>query len=225
MLRLTAQLYRLDPQPRYADYYERALFNHILSSQHPGHGGLVYFTPIRPRQYRVYSQPGECFWCCVGTGMENHGKHGAFVYAHDRDSLTVNLFIASQLQWRDRGVLLRQETSFPDVESTRLTLDMKKPQKFALKLRHPAWLEGPLSVTINGKVIAVESKPASYAVIDRSWKNGDRIEVALPMSTRTERLPDGSDYVAIVHGPIVLAEIGRAVQQECRDRSRMPSSA
>jgi DUF1680 family protein len=205
MLRLTALLYRLDPQPRYADYYERALFNHILSSQHPEHGGFVYFTPIRPRQYRVYSQPGQCFWCCVGTGMENHGKHGAFVYAHDARSLTVNLFIDSQVQWREAGVSLKQKTRFPDVESTQLALKLRRPRAFALRLRHPAWLEGPMTVTLNGREWPVTSSPASYATIDRTWQDGDRLEIALPMRPHLEPLPDHSSYVCVMHGPIVLA--------------------
>jgi uncharacterized protein len=205
MLRLTALLYRLDPQPRYADYYERALFNHILSSQHPRHGGFVYFTPIRPRQYRVYSRPGQCFWCCVGSGMENHGKHGLFVYAHDERSLTVNLFIASEVRWQERGLVLRQETAFPDAETTRLSLKLERPQQFALQLRHPAWLEGSLKVSLNGRDWPLTSKPSSYARIERTWQDGDRLQIELPMHARVEALPDGSDYVALLHGPIVLA--------------------
>jgi DUF1680 family protein len=205
MLRLSTQLYRLDPQPRYADFYERTLFNHILSSQHPRHGGLVYFTPIRPRHYRVYSQPQECFWCCVGTGIENHGRHGVSAYAHDRHSLTVNLYMASQLQWRERELVLRQDTRFPDEESSRLSLQLRKPQRFRLRLRHPHWLQGPFNVRVNGKPWPLQSTPASYASIEREWADGDRVEIDLPMHTRAEGLPDGSDYVALVHGPIVLA--------------------
>lgn len=205
MLRLTELLYRLDPQARYADFYERALFNHILSSQHPEHGGFVYFTPIRPRHYRVYSQPGECFWCCVGTGMENHGKYGAFVYAHDERSVSVNLFIQSEVRWGERGVVLRQETKFPDADSTLLTLQLDRPKRFALNLRHPAWIEGPLRVELNGEPIEVRSQPSSYATIERRWKSGDQLSISLPMRTHVERLPDGSDYVAVLHGPIVLA--------------------
>lgn len=205
MLRLSTQLYRLDPQPRYADFYERTLFNHILSSQHPQHGGLVYFTPIRPRHYRVYSQPQECFWCCVGTGIENHGRHGSFAYAHDALSLTVNLYMASQLQWRERELVLRQETRFPDEESSRLSLQLRKPQRFRLRLRHPRWLEGPFNVRVNGKPWPLQSTPSSYASVEREWANGDTVEIDLPMRTRAEGLPDGSDYVALMHGPIVLA--------------------
>lgn len=205
MLRLSMQLYRLDPQPRYADFYERTLFNHILSSQHPQHGGLVYFTPIRPRHYRVYSQPQECFWCCVGTGIESHGRHGAFAYAHDARSLTVNLYMASQLQWRERGLVLRQDTRFPDEESSRLTLQLRKPQRFTLHLRHPYWLDGPLIVRVNGQSWPLQSIPSSYAGIERDWADGDTVEIDLPLRTRVEGLPDRSDYVALMHGPIVLA--------------------
>ena len=205
MLRLSMQLYRLDPQPRYADFYERTLFNHILSSQHPQHGGLVYFTPIRPRHYRVYSQPQECFWCCVGTGIENHGRHGSFAYAHDSRSLTVNLYMASQLQWRERELVLRQDTRFPDEETSRISLQLRKPQRFALRLRHPYWLQGPLDARVNGKRWPLRSNPSSYASIERNWASGDTIEIDLPMRTRAEGLPDGSDYVALMHGPIVLA--------------------
>lgn len=204
MLRLTLLLEQLRPDPRHADFYERALFNHILSTQHPEHGGLVYFTPIRPRHYRVYSQPTECFWCCVGTGMENHGRHGAFAYTHDQATLRVNLYMDSQLHWRARGVVLEQRTRFPEVASSAMQVSLEAPQVFALELRHPHWLEEPLQVRVNGRRWPVQSTPSSYARIQRQWRDGDRIEVALPMSTRIEGLPDGSDWVAVMHGPLML---------------------
>lgn len=206
MLRLSEQLFWSEPAARYVDFYERGLYNHILASQHPEHGGFVYFTPIRPRHYRVYSQPEQCFWCCVGTGMENHGKYGRFIYAHSTDELYVNLFIASELDWRDRGVRLRQETRFPDESTTRLTIATARPQRFTLRLRHPSWVaHGALAVRVNGQAEQVTSSPASYVTLTREWRDGDAIELDLPMRTTVERLPDGSDYVAILHGPIVLA--------------------
>ncbi len=205
MLRLTLLLHRLAPQPRYADFYERTLFNHILSTQHPEHGGLVYFTPIRPRHYRVYSQAQECFWCCVGTGMENHGRHGAFAYTRGDASLQVNLYLASQLHWRERGALLRQETRFPEEARSVLRLQLERPQRFALDLRHPHWLDGPLAVKVNGRHWPLSSTPASYARIERRWEDGDTVEVELPMRTRVEGLPDDSDWVAVMHGPLMLA--------------------
>jgi len=206
MLRLTEALFHAEASARYADYYERALYNHILASQHPEHGGFVYFTPIRPRHYRVYSQPNVCFWCCVGTGMENHGKYGEFIYARspENDALFVNLFIASELDWKERGVRVRQETAFPDEPRTALTVATAKPQRFVLKIRHPAWCEQP-AVSVNGQVLAVRSALSSYLEIAREWHDGDRVEVTLPMRTTLERLPDGSDYAAVLHGPIVLA--------------------
>jgi DUF1680 family protein len=205
MLRLTEQLFSAEPQAVYADFYERALYNHILSSINVQKPGYVYFTPIRPDHYRVYSQPDCCFWCCVGTGMENPGKYGEFIYARGKDGIYVNLFIPSELK-TDDGVVLRQETRFPNEPRTRLSLKLEKPQTFTLYLRHPAWVPaGGFAVRINGEAIQVNSKPSSYAEIRREWKNGDTVDVDLPMRTSVERLPDGSDWVAILYGPIVLA--------------------
>jgi len=208
LLRLTALLHRLDAQTRYADYTETALLNHILSSQHPGHGGYVYFTPIRPRHYRVYSRAESCFWCCVGTGMENHGKHAGFIYAHDGDGLIVDQFIASHLDWPARGIAVTQQTAFPDSETTLLQFAMREPQTLAVRIRHPAWLTGPLRVNVNGVAWPVQSDPGHYARIERQWQDGDRLDVALPMSTRAQRLPDGSPWVALMHGPLMLAAAG-----------------
>ena len=206
MLRLTRQLFAAEPKADYADYYERALYNHILASIHPEKPGYVYFTPIRPDHYRVYSQPEKCFWCCVGTGMENPGRYGEFIYAKAKDGIYVNLFIASELK-ADDGIVLRQETRFPYQASTKLTMTMDKPETFTLYLRHPRWVSADeIAVKINGKPFAAESVPSSYAEIRREWRSGDTVEVVLPMHTTVERLPDGSDWVAILHGPIVLAK-------------------
>src|SRR5690606_39337856 len=114
MLKLAEGLFRINPLARYVDYYERAMYNHILSSQHPTHGGYVYFTPARPRHYRVYSAPNAAMWCCVGTGMENHMKYGEFIYSHHQDSLYVNLFIASEQEWIEKDVVITQQTTFPE---------------------------------------------------------------------------------------------------------------
>jgi DUF1680 family protein len=206
MLRLTKELFKAEPKAAYADFYERALYNHILASINPKRPGYVYFTPIRPAHYRVYSQPEQAFWCCVGTGMENPGRYGEFIYARAKDRVYVNLFIPSELSVPNAGMVLRQETTFPDEERTQLNLQLKKPVTFTLNIRHPTWVsESDFAVKVNGRSVAVESIPSSYAAIRRKWKNGDRIEVSLPMRTTIERLPDGSDWVAILHGPIVLA--------------------
>jgi len=206
MLRLTEQLFLSKPEATYADYYERALYNHILASINPTTPGYVYFTPIRPAHYRVYSQPELCFWCCVGTGMENPGKYGEFIYAHTTDGLYVNLFIASELSVPELGLKLRQETIFPDEPRTRLKLQLKRPSTFTLRVRHPGWVAaGDFAVHVNGKPISVTSAPSSYAALHRKWHDGDRVEIELRMRTTVERLPDGSDWVVVLRGPIVLA--------------------
>ncbi len=205
MLRLTEQLFTADPKAAYADYYERALFNHILSSIHPRNPGFVYFTPLRPLHYRVYSEPEHGFWCCVGTGIENPGKYGEFIYARAKDGLYVNLFIASELKISD-AMVLRQETSFPDEAASRLVFKLAKASTFTLRLRHPAWVaQGAFAVKVNGESVSRSSQPSSYAEIRREWKDGDRVELALPMRTTIESLPDGSPWVALLHGPILLA--------------------
>lgn len=205
MLRLTEQLFRLNPDPKYAEFYERALFNHILSSQHPKTGGLVYITSLRPRQDRVYSEAEVNLWCCVGTGMQSHSKHGRFIYAASDDALYVNLFIASELNWAERKVKLRQETQFPDVPRTRLVVSAEAPSRWTMRVRSPAWVrKGEYKISISGEPWPGEATPGSYVAIEREWRDGDRVDVELPMHVSLERLPDGQNYVAALYGPIVL---------------------
>ena len=204
MLRLTEHLHRRNPDARYADYYELALFNHILSTQHPGHGGYVYFTPARPRHYRNYSAPNEAMWCCVGTGMENHGKYGQFIYTHKGNALFVNLFVSSELNWRENGVTLRQETGFPYGETSRITVVAGKGT-FPVFVRYPDWVKpGAFQVQVNGKPVEIVTGPGSYVTIDRKWKKGDVIDVTFPMHNSVKYLPNVPKYVALMHGPILL---------------------
>ncbi len=205
MLKLTEDLHRRNPEARYADYYELATFNHILSSQHPEHGGYVYFTPARPRHYRNYSAPNEAMWCCVGTGMENHGKYGQFAYTHVGNALFVNLFVASELNWREKGIVLRQETLFPYVETSRITVAQGKGQ-FTLQVRYPGWVKpGAFEVKVNGKPVSIVTGPSSYVSIDRQWKKGDVVDITFPMYNSIKYLPNEPQYIALMHGPILLA--------------------
>lgn len=204
MLKLTEDLFRMQPSAHYADYYERTVFNHILSSQHPEHGGYVYFTSARPRHYRVYSAPNQAMWCCVGTGMENHGKYNQFIYTHSGDSLFLNLFIASELNWKDKNVSIKQETKFPYEERSKLTIT-KGSSSFKLMVRYPEWVKtGELKISINGKDARYSALPSSYICIARKWEKGDVVEVILPMHNTIERLPNVPDYIAFMHGPILL---------------------
>ncbi|MBN1768220.1 MAG: glycoside hydrolase family 127 protein [Prolixibacteraceae bacterium] len=204
MLKLTEDLFRMQPSANFADYYERTLFNHIHSTQHPKHGGYVYFTSARPRHYRVYSTPNNAMWCCVGTGMENHSKYNQFIYTHSADSLFVNLFIASELNWKDKKVSIKQETNFPYEEQTKLTIT-KGASNFKMMVRYPGWVKkGSLEVSVNGKEVHYTALPSSYISIDREWKKGDVIEIKLPMQSTIERLPNVPDYIAFMHGPVLL---------------------
>ncbi len=208
MLKLTEDLHRMDPNNAlYADFFERATFNHILSTQHPEHGGYVYFTSARPRHYRNYSVPNEAMWCCVGTGMENHGKYGQFIYTKtdNNKTLSVNLFVASELNWKENGVTLRQETAFPYGENSKITVTQGKG-KFALKLRYPSWVrQGEFEVTINGKKVASDNwKPGTYVEIGQNWKKGDVIDIHFPMHASIEHMPNVPQYISILYGPIVL---------------------
>ncbi len=204
MLKLTEDLFRMDPREIYAGYYERTLYNHILSSQHPDHGGYVYFTPARPRHYRVYSAPNEAMWCCVGSGMENHGKYNQFIYTHQNDSLFLNLFVASELNWKRKGVKIVQETKFPDEEQTVLKI-VEGKSDFTLMVRYPSWVsDNALKIKINGKDFPVNSHPSSYMAITRSWKKGDEITIQLPMHLSLERMPNVPNYIAMLYGPVLL---------------------
>lgn len=205
MLRLSMMLFQNSLDVNYIDYYERALYNHILSSQQPERGGFVYFTSMRPGHYRVYSQPETSFWCCVGSGLENHTKYGELIYAHTKDDLYVNLFIASKLNWKEKGLTLIQNTNFPDEASTVFKLELKKSQSFTLKVRSPKWVDGGvMKVSVNGKNIVTKVENG-YISINRLWKNGDKVNVQLPMALQLEQLPDKSEYYSFVYGPIVLA--------------------
>lgn len=204
MLKLTEDLHRRNPEARYADYYELATFNHILSTQHPEHGGYVYFTPARPRHYRNYSAPNEAMWCCVGTGMENHGKYGQFIYTHAGDALFVNLYTASQFDWKERGITLRQETAFPYSENSTITIAEGKGT-FNLMVRYPGWVHpGEFKVSVNGKPVDIITGPSSYVSINRKWKKGDVVSIHFPMHSSLRYLPNEPQYVALMHGPILL---------------------
>ncbi len=215
MLKLSEELHRRNPEARFADYYELATFNHILSTQHPEHGGYVYFTSARPRHYRNYSAPNEAMWCCVGTGMENHGKYGQFIYTKKADALFVNLFVASELNWKERGITLRQETTFPYSETSRITVTEVSNHnsqlstlnsQFKLMVRYPGWVKpGQFAVKVNGQPVAIVTGPSSYVTIDRQWKKGDVVEINFPMYNYVKYMPNLPQYIALMHGPVMLA--------------------
>ena len=205
MLKLTRHLFQWEPKAEYADYYERALYNHILASVGPGPGNYTYYMAMKPGHFPVYSSPIDSFWCCVGTGMENHAKYGDSIYFHHDDQLYVNLFIPSELTWAERGMKLRLETRYPNDGQVRLTISCDKPALATIHVRYPKWAPAGMSVSVNGAAMTVDAQPSSYFTIDRTWKSGDVLEWTLPLTLRTEALPDDRNTVAIFYGPLLLA--------------------
>ncbi len=205
MLKLTRHLFAWDPRVEYADYYERALLNHILASQNPETGMMCYYLPLRSGSRKVYNSFDNDFWCCTGTGVENHAKYGNSIYFHDNaNTLYVNLFIASELTWKDRGLKLRQETRYPEEQATRLLMACERPVELTFKLRRPAWAASGFAIKVNGDSLAQDSTPGSYFEVSRRWKTGDTIEIALPFQLHTEAFHDNPGRLAFLHGPLVL---------------------
>ena len=206
--KLTRYLFAMNPDPHYIDYYEQTLFDDILPSQETNEGMVTYFMSLKPGHFKTYSTPDDSFWCCVGTGMENHSKYGDTIYFHDtNNALYVNLFIASQLTWPQLGLNVRQDTTFPQTDSTLLTFSCSNPVPMTLKIRYPSWAQSGMTVTLNGVVQSLGGSPDTYISLTRTWTNGDQVSIQFPMSLWTLPLPDGtgSNTVAMFYGPILLA--------------------
>jgi uncharacterized protein len=204
MLKLTRHLIEWDPKAEYADYYERAHLNHILASQNPKDAMMTYFMPLASGAHRNYSNPFNDFTCCHGSGMENHTKHADSIYFHSGSNrLYVNLFVPSELNWKQNKVQVVQTTNYPSDGKVTLTVQSAKPLELAI--RHPGWAKGEVAVKINGKVAAKSDKPSSYILIKRTWRKDDKVEFELPMQLRTEAMPDNPKRVALMYGPVVLA--------------------
>ncbi|MHC4617772.1 MAG: glycoside hydrolase family 127 protein [Planctomycetota bacterium] len=209
MLKLTRHLFCWNPDARYGDYYERALFNSILSTQDPETGMMMYFVPLASGYWKIFNTPNDSFWCCTGTGLENHAKYGDSIYFHNDKGVYVNLFIASELDWPAKGIRIRQKTAFPEEQGTTLIIKAANETEFALNIRIPYWATNPVTVAINGKKPDVRIEPASYITLKRTWKDGDRVKVTMPMSLHLDRMPDDANLAAIMYGPLVLAgELG-----------------
>ena len=204
MLKMSEMMADRTGDAKYVDFYEGTMWNHILSTQDPKTGGYVYFTTLRPQGYRIYSQPNQGMWCCVGTGMENHSKYGHFIYTHDgSETLYVNLFIPSKLE--SDNFIITQETNFPNTNTIELTVG--KAGHYTIAIRHPEWAGKNYTIDINGTVLdgsAVETGKASYIKETRDWKVGDKITVTLDMQLRYETCPNYTDYIAFKYGPILL---------------------
>ena len=227
MLRQTEALFETEPSPDKIDFYERVLFNHLLSTHDPILGRTIYYTPPKPGASRTYSDEFDSMWCCTGTGFEAPGKYGQMIYTHSAaarpeaapyhaddgragrprpadDVISINLFVPSTLDWKERGVKLRQETAFPYGETSCVKIEkVGANANFTIKVRHPAWAGDGFKVYVNGRVVAPRP-PSDYLPLTREWKAGDRIDIEFPMSLRAEYLPGSKKYIAFFYGPTLL---------------------
>ena len=205
MLRLARHIFTWTADPRVMDYYERTLFNSRLGTQNPADGGMSYFLPLGAGYWKYFNSPYDSFWCCTGTGVEEFSKTSDTIYFHDDRGIFVNLFIASEVNWPEKGLRLEQQTNFPEEEGTALVVHTDKPTEMSLNIRIPYWVTRGGTVKLNGTALAAFASPTSYLRLDRTWKEGDRVEVNLPMSLHIEAIPDDHTLQAAMYGPVVLA--------------------
>jgi uncharacterized protein len=205
MLKLTRHLHQWTADPRYMDYYERTLFNSRLGTQHPENGFKMYYLPLETGYWKFFNSRFNSFWCCTGTGSEEFSKFNDTIYFRNGNDAFVNLFIASEVRWPEKGITLRQETHFPEQEGTSLIVNATAPVKLGINVRIPAWVADDGSVTLNGQPLSAFASPGSYLRIERTWADGDRLDVKLPMKLRSEPLRGDPTRQATLYGPIVLA--------------------
>ncbi len=204
MMKLSRHIFGWTTDPRVMDYYERVLLNTRLGTQ-DSQGLKMYYLPLAAGYWKYFNSPTQSFWCCTGTGAEEFAKLADTIYFHDANSVYVNLFIASELNWKQKGITLRQETTFPEEQGTRLTIHSANPKEFALQLRIPYWVTQGGTVKINGEALPVFARPSSYLTLKRTWHEGDRVELSLPMQLHSSPLPGDRTLQAAMYGPIVLA--------------------
>jgi DUF1680 family protein len=205
MMKLTRHLYSWTADPRYFDYYERTLLNHRIGTIRPQTGYTQYYQSLKPGAYRTFNTEDNSFWCCTGTGVEEYSKLNDSIYWRDAEGIYVNLFMPSELDWSERGFRLKQDTKFPDQPSTAFVINVDRPTQLSMRLRVPSWLQSPPAVKLNGKALDASASPGSYLTIARQWRNGDRVEMDLPMHLHVEGMPDEPATQAFLYGPLVLA--------------------
>ena len=205
-LKLGRNLFFHDPDPKYMNYYELGLFNQMLASRRDVESAespeVTYFVPVQPGSRRRYGNTGTC---CGGTGMESHTKYQDSIYFHAAggEALYVNLYIASTLEWPERGFTIRQETSYPEEGASTLTVEGSGA--LDIRLRVPTWVRKGYTVSVNGEVQDLAAEPGTYVSLDRNWSSGDRIEISMPFSFRAEPAIDDPAVQSIYYGPTLLA--------------------
>lgn len=208
MLKLTKHLYTLNPNIEKVDYYERALYNQILASQNPNDGMVCYMSPLATGSQKSFSSPFDSFWCCVGTGLENHARYGEFIYFYDKkDDLYINLFIASELDWKKRKVKIEQITNYPESDTIRYKINTDKAQDFTINLRYPTWAKDGYTLLINDIQQDIATSAGNYIPLKQAWKDGDEICYILPKRVSSEAALGDDNLRAYLYGPIVLSAV------------------
>lgn len=223
MLRLTQLLFNISPRAEYAEYMERALFNHILPAQDPEDGGVCYFLPLKSGASRAPESLYDAFTCCVCSGFDSYARNATYIYSHSADTLYVNLFAASEVTWAAKGLTLRQETKFPDEDSAVFQLKLRQPARFTLRLRYPAWAVAGVTVRVNGAAQPITAAPGEYLALEREWRDGDSVVFQAPFVLRSEAMADNPNRVALFIGPILLAgDLGPSVNPATEDPGFVP---
>jgi hypothetical protein len=204
MLKLTEHLFEWEASPQTADFYERALFNHILSSQNPETGNVTYNLSLEMGGFKAFQDPFD-FTCCIGTGMENHSKYGRNIFYHNDNELYVFQYIASELKWKEKGLTITQKTSYPEEQGSAFEFTCEKPVRVTFEIRYPGWAKQGIEISVNGTPGHIDQKPGSFVAIERTWKTGDRVDVNIPFTLRLESMPDDPKRVAVMYGPLLLA--------------------
>lgn len=222
MLKLSEHIFQWSADPEVMDFYERALFNHIRSSQHPHTGHTIYNLSLDMGGFKVYQDP-ESFTCCIGSGMENHSKYSRNIYYHKDKELYAVQYISSELTWKDKGIKITQLTDFPEEETMRFEIEAEKPLRFGFNIRYPLWAKNGIQVLVNGTEQEINQEPGSFVNIQRKWKTGDLVELRIPFSLRIEAMPDNQNRIAIFNGPVVLAgDLGPVPDPKSRDLNYVP---
>lgn len=205
MLKLTEHLFAWSPSVEEGDFYERALWNHILASQDHESGMTCYFVPLQPGARKTFSSPHNSFTCCHGTGMENPARYGAGLYFEAGDTLIVSQFVSSRIEWKAKGVALRLEASVPPT-SIALHVESDQPKSFALKIRCPGWGSGPAIARVGTQIVGM-GEPGTFLTVERTWRPGEELRLEIPATIRVEPMPDNPQRVALLYGPLVLAGV------------------
>jgi hypothetical protein len=222
MLKLSEHLFEWDASANVADFYERALYNHILSSQNPETGNVTYNLSLDMGGFKDFQDPFS-FTCCVGSGMENHARYGKNIFYHNDNELFVFQYIASELTWKEKGLVLTQKTSYPVEQGSILEFKCEKPVKLALLIRYPSWAADGIEIIVNERRNKVSIQPGNFVTVERTWKTGDKVEIKIPFSLRLESMPDDSNRVAVMYGPLVLAgDLGPVTDSASKDAMYVP---